>query len=290
LRDGLPPAGSGRFGVVYLVLSGPGELAAVGELAESVAAWEGTAAKLLVVEDATPDVRWPQVRARHPDVDVLRLRWPSGGPPSQSRAVNLGLRAALARYDFDVLCKLDTDALVTGAGLGAAAAQRFAADPGIGQLGTVGMRADGVPEDYSYDAWLLAHERRWSRTVRDRLARAQAGGYAGEKAHGGVYVLSRAALEAIAAAGDLRSNPPWWSLMPEDLWMSLAVYAAGFRLGSWGAPGEPIASASKWLPVPLAEIGSRGLLAVHSVRRGAGGESEAEVRAAMAAQRPSAAA
>jgi hypothetical protein len=37
-------------------------------------------------------------------------------------------------------------------------------------------------------------------------------------------------------------------------------------------------------------VGSRGLLAVHSVRRGADGESEAQVRAALRAQRESAAA
>ena len=61
--------------------------------------------------------------------------------------------------------------------------------------------------------------------------------------------------------------------------------AAGFELGSWGGPGEPTASASKWLPVPLAEIRGRGVLAVHSVRRGADGESEATVRAALRAQR-----
>jgi hypothetical protein len=59
------------------------------------------------------------------------------------------------------------------------------------------------------------------------------------------------------------------------------VRAAGLRIGSWGAPGEPIACASKFLPVPLGEVHARGVLAVHSVRRGLGGESEAEVRAAL---------
>jgi hypothetical protein len=289
-RHGPPPASRGRYRIVYVVLCGPGELDALSELVESIRAWEGDRAKVLVVDDATPDVCWPHVRARHPDVDVIPLRWPTGGPPPQSRALNLALRTALERFDFDVLCKLDTDALVTGPGLSEAAARRFAAEPEVGQLGTVGMRGDGVPEDYSYDAWVLDHERRWSPTVRHRVARARAAGWDGRKAHGGVYVLSRAALESIDAAGDLERRPPRWSLINEDTWMSLAVWAAGFRVASWGAPGEPTASASKWLPVPLAAIPERGLLAVHSVRRGPDGESEAEVRAALRAQRPSAAA
>ena len=284
--DGPAPASRGRFRIVYVVLCGPGELDPLSDLIDSIRAWEGDAAKVLVVEDATPDVRWPEVRARHPDVDVIRARRPTGGPPRLSPPLARGFATALERFDFDVLCKLDTDALVTGPALGDRAAERFAADPRLGMLGTLGMRADGVPEDYTYDAWVLAHERRWSRTVRERIARARAGMYDGRKVHGGVYVLSRRALEAM----DLAADPPWWSQIGEDLWFSLAVCAAGFALGSWGAPGEPTASASKWLPVPPAEIPERGLLAVHSVRRGPNGESEAEVRAALRAQRPSVAA
>ena len=281
---GSAPASRGRFRIVYVVLCGPGELEPLSDLIESIRTWEGDAAKVLVVEDATPDVRWPDVRARFPDVDVIRARRPTGGPPRLSPPIARAYATALERFEFDVLCKLDTDALVTGSGLGDRAAERFAADPRLGMLGTLDMRADGVPEDYTYDAWVLAHERRWSRTVRDRLERTRAGTYDGRKVHGGVYVLSRRALEAM----DLDADPPWWSQIGEDLWFSLAVCAAGFELGSWGAPGEPTASASKWLPVPLAEIGPRGLLAVHSVRRGADGESEAQVRAALRAQRESA--
>ena len=282
---GPAPASRGRFRIVYVVLVGPGELEPLSELIESIEAWEGDGAKVLVVEDATPDVRWPEVRSRFPDVDVIRARRPTGGPPRLSPPIAYAYATALERYEFDVVCKLDTDALVTGPALGDRAAERFAADPRLGMLGTLDVRADGVPEDYTYDAWVLAHERRWSRSVRARLNAARAGTYDGRKVHGGVYVLGRRAVEAM----DLDADPPWWSQIGEDLWFSLGVCAAGFELGSWGAPGEPTASASKWLPVPLADVSARGLLAVHSVRRGADGESEAQVRAALRAQRESAA-
>jgi hypothetical protein len=289
-RDGPAPvpAEPRRYRAVYVVPCGPGELEAVADTVAGVRAWEGDDAKVIVVEDATTDVRWPQILARRPEVDVVRAPWPTGGPPRLSPVIARGFAAALDRYDCDVVIKLDTDALVTGPGLGERAAALFAADPRAGLIGSIGIRSDGVAEDYTYDRWVLEHERRWSRGVRDLVSRASAGTYDGRKVHGGVYAVSRAALEAMRAGGDLDRNPPWWTQIGEDLWITLAVCAAGFEQRSWGAPGEPIAVASKWLPVRLGEVASRGLLAVHSVRRGAEGESEAQVRAVLRAQRPSA--
>jgi hypothetical protein len=282
-RDPRPVARGGSR-IVFLVPCGPGQLDDLTDVVRSVERFGGPGARVLVLDDATPDVSRAVVQARHPDVDVVRPRWPTGGPPRQSSAMALALRTILETYDADVICKLDVDALLTGPGLAEAAAEAFAADPQLGVLGTVGVRADGVPEDYTYDAWLLDHECRWSATVRDRVRRARAGTYVGEKVHGGVYVMSRGALEAMDATGDLDAVPPWWSQIPEDLWITLGVCAVGQRLASWGAPGDPIACASKFLPVPLDEIPSRGVLAVHSVRRGPAGEPEAEVRARLRAQ------
>ncbi len=286
-RDGPPPRPRTRERVraVYLVLCGPGTLDDLSELIDSIHVYDGDGTRVLVVEDATSDVRWPQVRELHPGVVVVHARWPTGGPPRLSPPLALGYREALERYDFDVVCKLDTDALLTGSGLTERAVEAFAADPSIGMLGTVGVRADGSREDYSYDRWVLEHERRWSRVVRSRLARAQAAAYDGAKVHGGVYLISRAALEALNAVGDLDIEPPWWSQIGEDLWFTLGVTAAGLRIASWGAPGEPTASASKWLPVPLNELDARDLLAVHSVRRGSAGEPEAVVRQVLRERR-----
>jgi hypothetical protein len=285
-RDGPPPPAASRSGsAAYVVCCGPGEMAALSDTIDSIQAYDDDA-RILVVEDATQDVRWPLVRRRHPGVDVVRWRWPTGGPPRLYPPLAFGLRQALERYDFDVLCQLDTDAVLTGPGLPEAAAARLAAEPSIGLLGTVGLRADGVPEDYTYDEWVLAHERRWSPTVRRVEARARAAGYTGAKVHGGFWVAGRRALEALRAAGYLDTNPPWWTLINDDHWITMAVYAAGYRIASWGAPGDPTASASKFLPVPLDEIESRGVLAVHSVRRGFSGEPEQVVRATLRARRP----
>jgi hypothetical protein len=196
-----------------------------------------------------------------------------------------GIRAALDNFDFEVLCKIDTDALLTGAGLPARALEAWADDPRGGLLGSVGVRPDGTAEDYGYDAWVLRSERRWSRRVRKLHDAARAGGYDGSKAHGGVYLLSRPAIERIASAGWLDWRPPAWTLLNEDTCVGLVTRASGLRPASFGGPGQPLASISHKLPLPKEEVRAQGRLAVHSVRRGTAGESEEEIRAYFRALR-----
>jgi hypothetical protein len=218
------------------------------------------------------------VHERHPEVDVVRRRWPSSGPPANYPPLTAGIRHALSSYDFDCLVKLDTDALVTGPAPSRAALELFGANPRAGMGGTIRVRADGVREDYDFDLWVLRHTERWSPGARRLMARARAAGYDGAKVHGGVYVVSRAALEAVARAGYLDWRSPWWTPLSEDFWLSVAVLAAGFELASLGGPGEPFAVGSKMLPLPKEEVLREGRLAVHSIRRGVHGEPEEELR------------
>ena len=279
-RGRRPPPRSERrsYPAVYVVLAGPGDWPALAEVLDSLARYEPDA-KAVVVDDATTDCRERRVRSEYPDVDVVRRRWPSLGPPRNFPPLAHGLRRALEEYDFEVLGKLDTDALITGEGPSRSAAELFERDPGIGMAGTYRLRGDGLPEDYGFDAFVLRQTRRWSPTARRLLRRSEAGGYDGAKVHGGVYYVSRAALEAVAQDGWLRWRTPWWTQLSEDFWLSVMVHASGFELGSLGGPGEPLLVASKHLPLPKEQVLAEGKLAVHSVRRGSDGESEDELRA-----------
>jgi hypothetical protein len=288
-REGRPVAAGSPARVacraVVLIPAGPGAWPALRDTIESVLAFEGPDAKVVVLDDVTADCRAAVVRARFPAVDVIRSRWPAGGPTRLYPMLARGIRVALGRYDFEVLLKLDTDALVTGPGLTESARETFARHPRVGALGTCGVRADGVAEDYSYDAWMLAHASRWSRRVRRLAAQARNGGYRGAKVHGGVYLVSRPALDAALARGLLQWRPPWWAMLGEDTCMSLVVCAAGFELGSFGAPGEPTVSGNTCLPIDKEAVVRESKRAVHSVRRGRRGESEDELRAFFRALR-----
>lgn len=287
-RAGRRPAQrGGRFDGVYLIPAGPGDWEPLRDTLESVLHYEGVRSKAIVVDDGSIDCRAAAVQEVFPEVDVVRRPWPSGGPPRNLPIVVDGIRHALCHYEFDVLLKIDTDALVTGASPSAAAARYFRANPSVGMAGTIGRRADGCAENYEWDEWVLPHTARWSRSVRRLMERARAGGYDGTKVHGGVYALSRPALEALAASGELDWRDPWWTPLGEDFWVSVLVLASGYGLGSMGDVGEAFAVASKHTPIASRDVLAEGKLAIHSVRRGADSEDEAQMRAFFRAARES---
>jgi hypothetical protein len=273
-----PPDGRRDYRAVYLIPAGPGDWEPLSDTIESVLHHEGDDAKVIVVDDASTDCREARVRQAFPQVGVLHRRWPSGGPPRDFPGVAEGIELALRSYEFEALLKLDTDALVTGPSPGAAAAALFSERPEVGMAGTFLVRADGLPENYDWDRWALRHTLRWSGAVRQMLARASAGGYDGAKVRGGVYAVSRAALEAADRNGDLRWRPPWWTQLCEDFWLSLIVLANGFKLTSAGGPGEDYVVASNFVPLDKERVLEEGKLAIHSVRRGLRGEDERELR------------
>ncbi len=189
------------------------------------------------------------------------------------------------RFTFDVLVKMDTDALITGPAMAARAAEAFAADPGLGMLGTSIQRADGQQVDHSYHTWVVRHERRWSPAIRKLHDAAKANGWDGERAQAGVIVFGREMLDRAAAHGWLDWRPPWWTLLQDDAAYGLITRAVGLRTGSWGGPGEPIASGQWELPIDKQQVLDQGVLAVHTVRKGIHGETEPEMRAFFSAAR-----
>ena len=115
--------GNARYRAVVVIPAGPGEWPALEDTIESVLAFEGDRTKIVVADDMTLDCRQAAVRARFPQVDVVRSSWPAGGPTHLYPLIADACQAALRRYEFDVLIKLDADALLTGPGLSDAAAR-----------------------------------------------------------------------------------------------------------------------------------------------------------------------
>lgn len=210
--------------------------------------------------------------------DVRVVPAPAGAPGGQGGLwvkICHGYRTLLDTAAMDVVIRLDADALMLGPGLADAAAERFAAEPDLGLLGSRRVDSRGQVRDWSWAARAVRRETGplgWYRprvrtALRPILARARANGYQdGEHPLGGCYVHSGAAARALAEQGLLDLPALAGSGLGEDMLAAVSTYAAGFRVGEFGRPEHPMALRWKGLPASPQDLLSRGKLVTHSVR------------------------
>jgi hypothetical protein len=215
----------------------------------------------------------------------VRARIPGGNASCSFRTQQLGLLHLIDHYDVPAILKLDPDSLVIGAGAFELASARFAADPQLGVLGTTDRDASGAATDYRFSMWMAHTELRWSRRWRRLARRARKHASPLSFAQGGAYFMAPRAVSAAREQGVLPFRQPAWSLLTEDLTTDLVMQAAGFRVASFGAPGDPIASDTRALPLEPVEALEGGFKVVHSVRSTPAGMPESEVRAFFEAAR-----
>lgn len=278
----IPPPAPGRreVGTVILIPSGPGRWPYLADTIESVLASDGDASRIVVVDDATVDTRESVIRERFPQVDVVRKPVPSCGPPATWPVYRFGLLHALERYAFERLIKMDSDALVTGPRLSETTAARISGTGRVGLAGWYGICCDGAPANTTYHAALLRRELRYDRTLRAAVERAEEYGWQrGELVHGGTQCLTRAAADAVAAAGWLGWRRPWHSQTSDDLVLTVFVRACGYELLSIGEPDGIYAIGNRHLPLRKEEVAGGPWVAAHSTNLGLEGEAETDLRA-----------
>lgn len=253
-------------------------------------------AVVVLVDDSGGAIDLSSAAAQSPAVDVLPA------PPDAEGAYGglwvklaAGYRRALELCpDLDVLLRLDADALIIGPGIAEAAAARFAADPSVGLLGSYRTGPDGGPRDFGPAVRVLRAEmglrgrlrggglRAW---LREQVAIAEANGYElGEHPLGGCYVHAGAAVRVLAERGWLDLPELARSKAGEDHLFALLTVGAGFRIGDFGGPDDPLALRWKGLPAHPRELLASGKLVTHSVRS-FGELDERAIRAAFAAAR-----
>jgi hypothetical protein len=204
-----------------------------------------------------------------------------------------GYRYALRRFDFEVILRMDADALVIGPRPEDDAIEAFASRPDVGLLGSFRVRSDGAPRDMEPVARLLRHEAglpgirrpsRW-RLLRRWLREAHANGYAdGEHVLGGAYFHRRECVADIARRGWLDPAPLATSPLGEDHLMSLLTVAAGWGMDDFGGPAGILALRWQGMPMHPDELMRRGKKITHSVRSWTD-MGEEEIRARFAAAR-----
>lgn len=202
-------------------------------------------------------------------------------------------RLIAERYEAQLVLRLDTDALILGRGIERLALERFAREPDVGLLGSYRVDALGERRDFGPAARILRNEigplglrdPRLRRRLRALVGSARANGYVlGEHCLGAGMLHSGVAVRAIYERGIFHLSDLARSRLADDHLMGLVTVAAGYRMGDFGGPDDPIAIKWKGLPYGVEELQRRAKLLTHSVR-GRGAEDEASIREYFRAKR-----
>ncbi len=264
-----------HIGIAIVIPAGPGE-DILDTLASVIHYTESPRVVLVVNDSPTLSKHMRTIEDLSPDIVVIPAPPKApGGDGGLWVKLSAGYRWILERYEPRIILRLDTDALLIGHGLGQCAEAAFAQSEAIGILGACRIGPDGGARDPSWAARELRTEAglrgllhpRCRSALRYFLELAHRNGYiAGESALGGAYIHSYQAASSLYQRGWL--DQPWLasSRLGEDHIMSLLTVAAGYQLGEFGGPADPMALRWRGLPDHPAELLQRNKLITHSVR------------------------
>ncbi len=247
--------------------------------------------KILIVDDSAEGIG-ARVQTVSPAVDVLLLRAP-GSDMTRSVAgrffetVAEGVRHSAQNYSFEVLMRLDADALMCNPGADVRGMEFLKAHPKVGMIGSYRVRCDGQIRDFSGGAehlkkesgrQLLPAKRALSASLNKLLEPALQNGYEpGENVIAPGSMLSLEATRRLAAHplfGDSSFRP---TRLGDDHLNCLMLRALGFELADFATGDLPLGIWLRKLEWSPQELVKRGKSVVHSVR-GYGDLGEREVR------------
>lgn len=191
---------------------------------------------------------------------------------------------------FDILLKMDVDALVTGDHPERNIADFFARHPRVGIVGAHRIRGDGSDKTHAIalKSRQLRTEQSFSRRFFRRLpharylhrltARARRHGYVdGDTVTGGAYAMPYACAMAICQLDLEKTLSLRFSQLSEDTLMALCASACGFQLGDMPSSQNIFSVNWRGLPMPVDRVLKTGMKILHPVR-GDASMPEADVR------------
>ena len=207
--------------------------------------------------------------------------------PEAARSSTLGtlftkqahaLKQLLRQYRFDILLRMDTDALMIGDAPHEDALKFVEERPDVGMIGAFRRRGDGSEKitAMAVKGRQLAREMRLRegfshpgrvRTLRRLVRCAEAHGYIrGDMCTGGAFFMLPGAIRAMEAQGLFDLDVLTHSRLMDDLLLALLCCAAGYRLADLPEDDDVLAINWRGLPMPLEALVSRNKKIVHPVK------------------------
>jgi hypothetical protein len=289
---------------MVLIPAGPDTVRAnLADTVDSINHYIGVdACRVAIVDDSRRDA-FRDLADVFPNILIVRapnfgegLRSRKGGPLLAKELS--ALRTLVDSWRFDLLLKMDTDALVIGERPQFEVRAAFEQDRDVGMIGAFKRRGDGTDKQQAMDEKGLKLTREMSLpaglrhpalmvTLRRLVHRAERHGYhRGDTCTGGAYFMSWRAVDAMRAAGHLDLALLRHSRLSEDTLMALLCGAAGYRLADMPPERDSLAINWRGLPMPLEALVSANKKIVHPVKTD-DPATEAEVRAYFRRRRTS---
>jgi hypothetical protein len=278
-RSGYPVAAgeasmnSVRLAVVIPVGPEPG-LDNVIDTLESVCHYTTPKRKIVLVDDSGAGTG-AQLHRIFREVDVVDTGGPSGARGGLFCGLAAGFNHVLRNYSFDLLLRMDTDALIIGPEPETEAAALFRSRPELGMLGSYRVDCNGGIRDFTPARELFRRELSWSavrhfrrwRTLRRTLRKARARGYElGEHCLGGAFFLSYECVLRMSQTGVFGRKELRNSRLSEDHLFGLFTRSVGLEIGDLATGNLPLGVSYRGLPCSPVELLQRRKKITHSTR------------------------
>jgi len=255
------------------------ELDYVGDTIESVRHYV-TSSHVIIVLDDSGKAMGIAIKERFNDVVILITPGNRGTAAGLYMNISRGFSFAYENYAFDVLLRLDSDALVIGHNPEKDAIGYFHQNPDNGIIGSYKTDCNGDPRDFSWPRNQLKKElslRALLTNPRKRLRgwfflrkvfhQSRKHGYeAGEHCLGGAFFISRECVGRLYKNNLLSRQEISWTELGEDQILGLLIYSVGLRHGDFATGSHPMGLRWRGLPCSPRDLINRKMKVTHSTR------------------------
>jgi hypothetical protein len=228
--------------------------------------------RIIIQDNSSPVHMGEKISAMFPELTIIRSPENYGLYGGLYKAESLAFLCAHSMFDYQVLVRMDIDALVIAPGIEDDAAQYFALHPQVGILGNIQWQGEGTDwprqQQLRQSGWLgFLRDSRRHRILNNLMVSAERGGWRpGQAVIGGAAIFNPLFINKLVREGLLLREEIRRLKLQEDHIFSLLCYAVGMELGDFHTGDKPMSISWRGLEVAPEELLKRNKKLIHSTR------------------------